>query len=283
MWHQKNESYRQNIKPFLRWVGGKNRLVKFLIEFMPSNFSTDNTYYEPFLGAGNLFFRKQPKNAILSDRNKELIESYQAIQKHPELVYKYLNQHLSKTCKEYYYEKRNEYNNSKSSIKKAALFIYLNKTSFNGIWRVNTKGEFNVPYGYKEPPSLPSKNDLFNISKSLENTILIHKDYKESVNEADFGDFIYFDPPYPPLNGTSYFTHYTKDRFTKEDHSELASIAKMLDERGCLIMISNADIPFIRSLYDDSFYIHELKVTRWIRTDGKRYKVGEVIITNYKI
>ena len=283
MVQKKNESYSQNIKPFLRWAGGKNRLVKFLMEFIPSDFSTDNTYYEPFLGAGNLFFRKKPKNAILSDLNKELIESYQAIQKHPELVHKYLDQHLSKTCKEYYYKKRDEYNNSKSSIKKAALFIYLNKTSFNGIWRVNNKGEYNVPYGYKEPPSLPSKNELLNISKSLENTILSHKDYKESVNKADFGDFIYFDPPYPPLNGTSYFTHYTKDRFTKEDHSELASLAKMLNERGCLIMISNADIPFIRSLYEESFYIYDLKVTRWIRTDGKRYKVGEVIITNYRI
>ena len=109
MAEKNNESYPKNIKPFLRWVGGKNRLVKFLMEYMPSDFSIDNMYYEPFLGAGNLFFRKQPKNAILSDSNKQLIESYQAIQNHPELVYQYLDQHLSKTGKEYYYEKRNEY------------------------------------------------------------------------------------------------------------------------------------------------------------------------------
>ena len=281
MAEKNNESYPQNIKPFLRWVGGKNRLVKFLMENMPSDFSIDNMYYEPFLGAGNLFFRNQPKNAILSDSNKDLINSYRAVKKHPDLVCKHLRQHSLNNCKDYYYEMRDKYNNSKSSIEKAALFIYLNKTCFNGIWRVNNKGKFNVPYGHKEPPSLPSKIDFFEISKALKNSKLENKDYREAVKDAKNGDFIYFDPPYPPLNGTSYFTHYTKNRFTEKDHEKLALLVKKLSNKGCFVMISNADIQFIRSLYEDSFYIKKLEVIRWIRSDGKRYKVGEVVITNY--
>ena len=111
----------------------------------------------------------------------------------------------------------------------------------------------------------------------------MHKDYKDAVISASKGDFVYFDPPYPPLNGTSYFTHYTKERFNREDHAELALIAKELTKKGCLVMISNADIPYIKSLYKDSFNVYDLEVTRWIRTDGKRYKVGELIITNYEL
>lgn len=256
------KSNHQNSKPFLRWAGGKTRSIPFLEDYLPLNFSTINNYYEPFLGAGSLFFHLKPRKAILSDNNEDLIGCYRAVKKNPDLISRYLNQHLEKSCEEYYYKMRRKYNNSKPSISKAALFIYLNKTCFNGIWRVNKKEEFNVPYGFKEPPYLPPKEDLRKASLSLSNAKLLHKDYREAVKDAKKGDFVYFDPPYPPLNGTSYFTHYTKERFTKEDHVKLALLAKKLTKRDCYVLISNADIPFIRSLYDGVFNICELEVTR---------------------
>jgi len=273
----------ESVKPFLRWAGGKTRSTPFLIDLFPSNFPSTDLYYEPFLGAGSLFFYTEPQKAVLSDNNKDLIGCYMAVQENPDLISECLNQHLAKTCEEYYYRMRYEYNHTKPSISKAALFIYLNKTCFNGLWRVNKKGEFNVPYGFKEPPCLPSKEDLRKTSLALSNANLLHKDYREAVKDAKKGDFVYFDPPYPPLNGTSYFTHYTKERFTKEDHEKLALLAEELTKRECRVLISNADIPFIRSLYEGGFNIYGLEVTRWIRADGKRYKVRELAITNYDV
>lgn len=277
------KSNLQKAKPFLRWAGGKNRIANFLEDHLSQSFTNGKRYYEPFLGAGSLFFRLNPSKATLSDNNKDLIECYKAVKKRPLLIANYLKQHLSNNCKDYYYNMRYKYNNSCPSISKAALFIYLNKTCFNGIWRVNKKGQFNVPYGYKERPALPTRDELINLSKTLSRAEVIHRDYKDIIKYAEKGDFIYFDPPYPPLNGTSYFTHYTKEGFDKNDHAELASIANILDKKGCNLMISNADIPFIRSLYEDKFILHELDVIRFIRADGKRYKVQELVITNYEI
>lgn len=277
------ETKKFTTKPFLRWAGGKTRSIPFLEKHLPPNVSSMHRYYEPFIGAGSLFFHIKPSKAILSDNNKDLIECYETVQKRPDAIITYLEQYLSNTCEEYYYQMREKYNTSKHSIARAALFIYLNKTCFNGIWRVNKKGEFNVPYGFKEPPALPSKEELRNVSISLSNVELIHSDYKEAVKNAKRDDFIYFDPPYLPLNGTSCFTRYTRDRFTKDDHDELALLAKKLTSKGCYVLISNADGPYIRSLYEDDFNIFELEVTRWIRSDGKRYKVKEVAITNYDV
>ena len=277
------ETKKFTTKPFLRWAGGKTRSIPFLEKHLPTNLSSMHKYYEPFIGAGSLFFHIKPSNAILSDTNKDLIECYETVQKRPDAISTYLEQHLSNTCEGYYYKMREKYNTSKHSIARAALFIYLNKTCFNGIWRVNKKGEFNVPYGFKEPPALPSKEELRNVSISLSNVELIHSDYKEAVKNAKRDDFIYFDPPYLPINGTSCFTRYTRDRFTKDDHDELALLAKKLTSKGCYVLISNADGPYIRSLYEDDFNIFELEVTRWIRSDGKRYKVKEVAITNYDV
>lgn len=276
-------SNQQTTKPFLRWAGGKNRIVPYLMKHITPDFSKDNRYYEPFLGAGSLFFRLKPLKATLSDNNKDLIECFKGVKERPELITRYLKFHLSNNCKDYYYRMRNKYNRSQPSIAKAALFIYLNKTCFNGIWRVNKKGIFNVPYGYREPPSLPTKEELLNLSEVMSKTKIIHKDYKQAVKSAREGDFVYFDPPYPPLNGTSYFTHYTKEGFDKKDHAELASVANKLNKKGCYVMISNANTPYIKSLYQDMFYIHELEVIRLIRADGKRYKVGEFVITNYEV
>jgi len=271
-----------NGKPFLRWIGGKRHLIHFLKDHLPPNFKEINRYLEPFLGAGSLFFGLKPSIAILSDNNKNLIECYKAVQIDPLSISKYLNEHLEHSNEKYYYCMREKYNCINFSIEKAALFIYLNKTCFNGIWRVNKNGKFNVPYGFKEPPSLPSEKDLVNASIALKKAKIFHMDYKNILNYIDKNDFVYFDPPYPALNGTSCFTHYTKERFNRDDHINLSKIVKRLNEKNCYILLSNADLPYIRSLYDD-FNIFEKDVIRWVRSDGKRYKTKEIAITNYEL
>lgn len=268
-------------KPFLRWAGGKTKSVSFLEKCIPSCFSSKNVYYEPFLGAGSLFFRLGCKNAVLSDTNKDLIDCYNSLKEKPDLISKYLKKHLENNSESYYYAMREKYNNSKPSFAKSALFIYLNKSCFNGIYRVNKKGEFNVPYGYKEPPALPSKQELKEAHLKLSNAIIIHRDYKQIINNAERGDFVYFDPPYPSINGNSSFTHYTVDRFDKNDHKELATVARELAAKGCYVLISNISTPYIHSLYEKDFNFYELEVIRCIRADGKRHKVKEIAITNY--
>lgn len=271
------------LRPFLRWAGGKTRSMTFLTSHLPMALSGVNRYFEPFLGGGSLFFAVKPSYALLSDRNKDLIDCYRAVKTEPETIFDYLHRHSKLHSKKYYYKMREKYNNSEPSTSKAALFIYLNKACFNGIWRVNKDGEFNVPFGYKDTLLLPSRDELIQISSCLSAAKLIHADYHVVADRAHSGDLIYFDPPYPPLNGTSYFTHYTKERFGKEDHANLAKLAIRLSKQGVYILISNSDTRYIRSLFKDNFNIFELEVMRWVRTDGDRYKVKEIAITNFNV
>lgn len=270
-------------KPFIRWVGGKSRLIPYLKKYLPPDISSINTYFEPFLGSGSLFFELQPSKAVLSDINKELIDCYQAIKNNPNVVSKHLEEHISKSSKDYYYQMRQEFNSSKPSVRRAAMFIYLNKTCFNGIYRVNKKGEFNVPYGFKEPPFIPSEKNLEVIHSALKKAEVLYCDYTKIISRVGNEDFVYLDPPYPPLNGTSNFTHYTASRFSLEDHHKLCNFAKELASKECKVLISNASIPFIYSLYENDFNIYEMEVTRYVKTDGDRYKVKELAITNYEI
>lgn len=268
-------------KPFLRWVGGKTHLVSFLCSLVPLDINR-GTYWEPFLGAGSLFFALRPSRAVLSDRNADLIACFRAVRERPDLISRYLRMHAARTSKDYYYIIRARYNKSTDSIAKSAMFIYLNKTCFNGIWRVNKKGEFNVPYGHKEPPALPPRADLVAASNALRSAELRIGDFREVLGEAQPGDFVYLDPPYPPLNETAYFVHYTQERFGIDDQIAVAEMATLLSDRGCRVLISNADTGFIRSLYD-GFKVSERGVTRWIRTDGKRYQVNEIVARNYDL
>ncbi len=267
------------LKPFLRWAGGKTRLVDFILGVVPQDLEKV-TYWEPFLGAGSLFFALQPYRAVLADLNHDLIACFKAVREHPDLIANYLRRHARLTSKDYYYEIRTKYNRANDSIAKSVMFIYLNKTCFNGIWRVNEKGEFNVPYGYKEPPTLPSSKDLKAASVALKCADLKVGDFRQILEEVGTNDFVYLDPPYPPLNQTAYFTHYTQERFGISDHEALAEMAIRLSKKGCRVLVSNADTKFIRSLYN-SFRVVQRKVTRWIRSDGKRYKAREILILNY--
>ena len=275
--------YNENVatlKPFLRWAGGKVKILHRLTKNLPADVS-ERTYHEPFLGAGSMFFALKPSKAYLSDANTHLISCYEYVHYNPDRVYYYLKEHARKTCSAYYYYIRGLYNKSKPSAAQAARFIYLNKTCFNGIFRVNIDGEFNVPYGKKEPPFLPTLNQLRITSDLLWNAELSSQLFEESLQEVKKGDFVYLDPPYPPLNGTSNFTHYTKDRFNDIDQERLANLVHELNMLGALVMISNADTPLIRKLYKN-FHLNPLSVTRTITCKKARHKVDELVITNYE-
>lgn len=240
-----------------------------------------NVYFEPFLGAGSLFFAVQPSHAVLGDRNSTLVECFRRVKRQPHLLWRCLRPYLTVRGAEAYYKARDEFNRLRNSHKKTALFIYLNKTSFNGIWRVNKKGVFNVPYGGKESPAFPTLDDLKAVAAVLRKARIQCSDFEKTVERAKAGDFVYIDPPYPPLNGTAYFTHYTKERFQIREQHRLAFLFQRLADRGCKVMLSNADLPLIRDQYK-RFQIIELPTQRCVASHGRRYHVRDLVVTNYK-
>ena len=275
-----NGAFESHIPPFLAWAGGKHHLVKRFLAFLPGDLE-QRTYREPFLGAGSFFFTLRPTRAFLSDANTHLISCYEYVRDNPGRVADCLTQHGSKSTREYYYRVRNEYNGCSFSNAQAARFIYLNKACFNGIFRVNRKGMFNVPFGRKKRLVLPSRTLLKEASRALCQATLSATPFDTALQAASSGDFIYLDPPYPPLNGSSFFRHYTTDRFQIADHRQLAEWVRELNTRGCLIMLSNADIPAIRQLYR-GFNITALSVTRYVTCKATKHRVRELIVTNYR-
>jgi DNA adenine methylase len=266
-------------RPFLRWAGGKFYLTSALLGFTPSDVSV-RRYFEPFLGAGSLFFALRHEYAYLSDLNGHLIECYRAIRDNPRAVALALRGHAERDCERYYYSVREAYNRSRGGVARAARFLYLNRTGFNGVFRVNLAGVYNVPYGRKSSPRFPSTVDLTAIAAVLRGARLSTQDYRAAFTRARSGDFVYLDPPYPPLNGTSFFAHYTPDRFGIADQAQVAACARDLDKRGCLVMVSNADTPAVRKLYR-GFVVTRLSVTRYVSSSSIKHQVGELVITNY--
>jgi DNA adenine methylase len=270
-----------NARPILRWVGGKRYLREALINHCPHE-ARSRTYFEPFLGAASLFFALRPTRAVLGDANKHLISAYDYVRRDPTAVARNLRALAAEDSTSTYYRVRDDYNRSDPSAVQTARFIYLNRTCFNGIFRVNKLGAFNVPYGHKAQPWFPGSSDLRAISGLLKAAELHAGDYRETLETADHCAFVYLDPPYPALNGTSNFTHYTMDRFNTANQHELASHVRELDARGCLVMVSNADTPLIRELYS-GFDISELSVTRYVTCKAVKHRVGELVITNYRV
>ncbi len=266
-------------EPILRWAGGKRQILAELQSYVPRNLDKC-TYHEPFLGAASLFFHLAPCNAVLSDANRHLIQTYRWVRDSWELVADYLRRHARRTNETYYYLVRDQYNRSGFSAAQAARFIYLNKTCFNGIFRVNRSGQFNVPYGWKEPPAIPTADQLQRVSEHLKRATLRSGSYERCAARVSKGDFVYLDPPYPPLNGTAYFTHYTKECFSDEDQKRLAKLFETLSEMDCQVMMTNADTPKIRSLYR-SYNLVSLSVTRFVTCKATRHTVKELVITNY--
>lgn len=270
------------VKPFLRWAGGKSRLVTKLLHYVPSS-DMYGKYIEPFLGSGALFFKLKPDSALLADMNSHLINCYRQIARKPKEVWEKLQEHKNKDSKEYYNSIRDTGLDSGTVVDRAAFFLYLNKTAFNGIFRVNKSGKFNVPYGtVRSSSSWISLEELRGVSKYLQVAEFYVGSFEDACKQANKGDFVYLDPPYPPLTKSAYFTQYTAGGFSLEDQKRVAETFKWLDKKGCLVMMSNSDQKSIRDLYD-GFYMDTLKVTRLIGSNGDRFKVDELVVTNYPI
>lgn len=290
---------RKDVKPFVKWAGGKRGLIDKFEEggYFPKQF---NNYFEPFLGGGAVFFHicknYNPEQCILSDVNSDLIETYRVIKSKVED----LIQILSSVKKEYedaqdqekfYYGIRDEFNELKlgdnsNKVRKTALFIFLNKTCYNGLYRVNKKGEFNVPFGRYKNPSIFNVTNLRNVSELLEADELLNEDFEKAVEGAEKGDFIYFDPPYAPLTKTADFTSYTKEDFGLDEQRRLAEVLNELAEKGCYVMESNSSSEIItKDIYKDydNLKIYFIEAPRYIscKSDGRK-PVKEVVITNYQ-
>ncbi len=267
-------------KPFLKWVGGKRQLILQMNDYFPKEF---NKYIEPFVGGGAIFFYLLPETAILIDVNKELINSFNIIKNNVSELIKSLKNH--KNEKDYYYEVRSKDRNPKeynklSDVTKASRTIYLNRCCFNGLYRVNSKGQFNVPFGKYKSPKFCDEKNLNAVHKALKNVKLINNSFEICLDFAEKDDFIYFDPPYVPISRSANFTSYTKGNFSKEDQIRLFNVYKNLDERGCKVMLSNSYSDFILGLYKD-YQINILYAKRAINSDGsKRGKIKELLITN---
>jgi DNA adenine methylase len=266
------------VRPILRWVGGKRLLTTRLFEFLPADVR-NRIYYEPFLGAASLFLAIAPARAYLSDQNRHLIDCFRHVKKNHRLVAGHLRRLAAADSHDHYYETRDTYNRSRASAAQAARFIYLNQTSFNGVFRVNLAGSYNVPYGYKSRPHFPTTNELAAVSRTLRNASLTGADYERALRSAEENCFVYLDPPYPPLNGTACFTHYTSDRFGLEEQRRLSEVVRHLDARGCQVMMTNADTPLVRRLYR-GFNITQMAVARYV-TCNEKHRVQELVITNY--
>ena len=276
--------------PFVKWAGGKGQLLSKLNRYFPTKIIR---YFEPFLGGGAVFFhlvsqKNMQFESFISDINEELIIAYTAIRDHIEeliTILKNNENEYKKSPTEYYYKLRKNANLS-NDIERTARFITLNKTCYNGLYRVNKNGIFNVPIGRYKNPLICNSENLRNISIILNhsNTNLHVSDYKKILlEETQEGDFIYLDPPYYPISITSNFTSYTNNGFTNKDQEELAKIFKKLTDRGCQILLSNSDSEYIRELYSEfKEDIIEVKVQRAINSKGsKRKGYTELIIRNY--
>ena len=278
-----------NIKPFVKWAGGKNGLINSLISFIPRNF---NSYFEPFVGGGALFFYLKNLNILnskkiyLNDKNVELINAYKQIKINHNKLLEELEILKNNHSKEYFYKIRNLDRDfdfySLSEVFRAARFIYLNKTCFNGLCRYNAKGNFNTPMGSYKNPKIYDKDLIFSVHEVLKNVSITNKDFEVVSLKAKKGDFVYFDPPYYPLNKTSSFVSYT-DNFSANEQIRLYKLFKMLDCEGIKVLQSNSNTDFIKKLYKD-FEIIEVISKRAINCKGdKRGKITELIIRgNYE-
>lgn len=289
------------VKPFIKWAGGKNQLLNELAKKLPfENYNNITKYAEPFVGGGAVLFyilnNYNIKEVYISDINSKLIVTYKMIKKNvDELIIKlekiqekYLR--LDENSRKIYYlEKRKEFNLSNlNDIDIATLFIFLNKTCFNGLYRVNKKGEFNVPMGKYKKPLICDKENLKQVSNKLKNVKIICGDYKKSIKFIDSDTFVYFDPPYRPINITSSFTAYTKDSFTDDEQIELAKYIDKLTKKGAKIMLSNSDPKnvnkndtFFDELYN-KYNIFRVKAKRTINSNASsRGEIYELVIINY--
>ena len=273
-----------NLQPFTKWTGGKRQLLGELRSYMPETYGR---YFEPFVGGGALFFDLAPEQAVINDFNEELINAYRQIKNNPAELINLLIKHKENNSKDYYLALRSADRDGRISrmtgVERAARILYMLRVDFNGLYRVNSKNQFNVPHGRYKNPKIVDVDLLYQISEYLnENDIeILQTDFAEAVKDAQTGDFVYFDPPYIPLNETSSFTSYTHEGFSYEEQVRLRNTFKELTERGVYAMLSNSSSPLVEELYKDfNIYFVEAQRTNGAKSSS-RGKISEIIVTNY--
>lgn len=270
------------LQPFLKWAGGKRQLLPVIRSYVPRQFSV---YHEPFVGAGAVLFALRPSKAVINDVNEELINCYRVIKEAPEELIQDLAQYTNDA--ECYYNVRDQdrkpgFKNF-SAVQRASRIIFLNKTCYNGLFRVNSKGYFNVPFGRYKNPKILDEKGLRAINTYLnENEVeILNTDFAEAASKAQKGDFVYFDPPYDPVSNTSSFTGYDLSGFGKDEQRRLRKVFGVLDKKGCFVLLSNSATEFIYDLYRD-YKIITVSANRAINSKASgRGKIDEVLVMNY--
>ena len=273
-----------SVAPFVKWAGGKRQLLPQIKERMPEKY---NSYFEPFVGGGAVIFELLPTNALINDINKALINAYRQICNAPEAflaAVKQLDEAMWEDGKKYYYSLREHYNDklmkAEYDVELAALFVFINKHCFNGLYRVNGKGLFNVPYNNSRRTSV-DVSIIMEVSRYLQGITIMDGDFEEACEGAGQGDFVFIDSPYAPLNPTS-FESYTKEGFDIESHRRLSNLFDKLTNRGCYCMLTNHNTELINELYSGKGYRRDVvSVKRMINSDASKRVGEEIIICNY--
>ncbi|MDD1684038.1 MAG: DNA adenine methylase [Methanoregula sp.] len=274
------------ISPLVKWAGGKRQLLAALNNRLPDDW---NNFYEPFFGGGAFFISLQNQGrisrAVIADLNSELVSFYQVVKTSPEKLIDALSDDVFENSAAAYNRLKNEFNDTVpdrgNAVRRAALFIFLNKHGYNGLWRVNSKGKFNVPFGSYAKRSIPSAASIHLFSAMLRQVTILNTDFEKAVRTARKGDFIYFDPPYLPLSKTARFTGYNCTGFTLDDQVRLAGVFDKLSKKGVQVMLSNSKMQEIEDLYE-GYTIETVAATRCINCKGKkRSGMSEIIVTNY--
>lgn len=273
------------VVPFLKWVGGKKQLIPDIEKLLPKGLA-NRPYYEPFVGGGALFFSLQPKVAVINDYNEELINVYKVVKDNPEALIADLKKH--KNTAEYFYEiravDRSPLFNRLTDVQRASRVIYLNKTCYNGLYRVNNAGEFNTPFGRYANPNIVNEPVIRAVSKYLNmaKIRIMNGDYSFVLEHIPANSFVYLDPPYHPISDSSNFTGYVQGGWTERDQLRLKEVCDSLNQKGVEFLLSNSSSDFIRKIYS-GYNIHVVKATRAINSDStKRGHVDEFLISNYE-
>jgi len=262
-------------RPFMKWAGGKTQLLPKILNRFPAQF---NRYHEPFVGGGAVYFNLQPKQATLSDVNPDLVGAYEALRDDVDGVIEALKAHRSEEA--YFYSVREQVVEELSTTEAAARIIFLNRTCFNGLYRVNRKGKFNVPFGRYSNPTICNEENLKRVSAALKNVRIMHQSVFQMGRRVRRGDLVYFDPPYDPISKTASFTAYAKGGFGDAEQEQLAEMFARFADRGVHCVLSNSDTPFIRRLYKD-FKIETVYARRAINSRAdRRGPVGEVLVSS---
>ena len=270
-----NPDKRSQAKPFLKWAGGKNWLMPHIDKYKPQKFKR---YFEPFLGSGSIYFSIQHKSSVLSDLNKNLIQVYLVVRDEPlQLINKLRSM---KYDKDYYYFIRDEYK-PRSTANKAARIIYLNRTCWNGLYRENRAGKFNVPFGKLNNPCICDKENLMNTSQLLQGVELYDGDFERVLSAARKNDFIFLDPPYISSHRNNGFVKYNNKIFSWDDQHRLARLVSKLDERGCYILMTNANHESVISLYSGFKFSYESRHSSIAANNAKREVISELLISNF--